>query len=338
MTSIQKPTAAQTLLTRVQGGAPVDKALATNAIEVAATLDMPAARALIKDILTTSKSLTPQAKEALEAFVAASTTKPEVPLLGGLLAKWVGRSPPMREGPSDWALVNNAAAAAGRILNQSPKDVLANALEKIDPLLAQTVRLDSKYSVGLAGMAKQFPELKAALTSFSAAQEPATALMTALLSTLTPPQPLKEQLAALKGGAVLDRNAAFSLMRAAQQEGAPTSTLQQALSSSKNSTEAGAAFLRGWIDSPSKSVEGRYYDAYVAEFHARSPLGAFDKALDGLDPKLAKLGHSVLLMTGQYPHLGAAFSAISDLVKNRSIESWSAPAHDIVAKALQQQA
>lgn len=324
---------AQRLLQSVKDGATVDKSLVSQAVELTQDLDVGAARQLITDILTTSKNTTPAAREALEAFVAAMKPATEkVPsTFGGLLAKWIGKSPPPRS-ESSFPLLNNAAAAAGRLLLQSPKDVLAAALEKIDPVLAQTVSLDSKYSMGLAGLAKLFPELATALATFEKAEEPATALMAAALQVLPPPPPLSSLVSALKSGAVLDHKMAINLLRAADAEGAKPSQVKHAIKDAQ-ATEAGHAFIQGFLASPGQNVAARYYDAHVSEYDARSALQNFDLALGEVSPKLAELGHTTLLMGGEYPEMSNAFDAVQKILGDRTVENWSVGVKEVVARA-----
>lgn len=70
---------------------------------------------------------------------------------------------------------------------------------------------------------------------------------------------------------------------------------------------------------------------------ARDWLAAFDRALGELDPALAALGHTGLLMSGHYPHLEQAGKRIDDLTKDRGVENWSDAARTIVAEAIRRE-
>lgn len=317
------------VLKQVSSGAVVDKDLVQRALDAGREerIDLKTETQLVQDILTHARDITPAAREALEAFIAAATP-PQTKELGGLLARWRGKSPEPRAD-----LHTQAHRAAQDLLLKSSKDLLADALGKVDPVLGETVRLDSKYSVGLSGLAKLFPQLGLALEKFEAEREPASALMASLVAALPPPPAFAAVAAELKGGAPLDLKHALNLLRAAQHEGKDLGEVTR-LAKGATTTEAAAAFLHGFTESRSDSVGGRYYHAYTAEFRARDTLAAFDNALADVHPKMAELGHSELLLSGKYLAVNDAWQAIDQLMSDRSVENWSGPARQILRDAL----
>lgn len=336
MQKVSTPTYAASLLQRVKDGAKVDKNLAGQALDAVRELDLKEARGVVKDLLASSKDITPGAREALEAFVAAAEARPEKSTYTGILERWRGRSPGPRDVKGAAAeQLKAAVSSATTLLLKSPKDVLADALEKIDPVLAETVRLDSKYTIGLAGFATMFPALGRALETFEKATEPATALMTAALQELPPPPPLSAILKDVKNGVELDLRHTLDLLRAATVEGADRGVLLHVLADAKL-TEAAKALLEGFAKSRSTSVDGRYYDAYVSEARARDLLDIFDRTVGKLDPELAKVGHSVLLLSGQYEPLNDAWDKLDRMLRDRSVENWSQTALEVFGQAVRE--
>lgn len=317
------------VMQQVRGGATVDKDLVLRALDAGREerIDLKAETQLVQDILTHARDITPAAREALEAFIAAARPA-QTKGLDGLLSRWRGKSPEPRAD-----LQSQAHGAAESLLRSSSKDVLANVLGKVDPVLAETVRVDSKYSVGLAGLAKLFPQLGLALEKFDAEREPASALMASMVAAMPPPPAFVDVAAELKRGVPLDLKHALDLLRAAQHEGRDLGEVSL-LAKDAATTEAAAAFLEGFTQSRSGSVGDRYHRAYRSEYRARSTLDAFDKALADVNPKLAELGHSALLLTGKYQAMNDAWQAIDTLMSDRSIENWSDAARQILRDAL----
>ncbi len=339
MSSISRPdpgVRAAEVLKRAQAGEAVDITFAQGAIGTAGQLELPAARALVQDLLTTSTTMTPKAREALEAFIAASGPQQEEPPLLGALVRWIGQSPPPARNPNaDKMIVESATIAASSTLQRSGKKTLAEALAKIDPVVAQTVLQDSKYSKGLAGLTSLFPTLATALSSFEAAHEPGLSLMTALLSSLPQPRPMAELGQQVRGGAVIDRRLALELMRASHAEHTPAAKLSAIIDGART-TEAGKALIEGWTSSNGGSVEWRYTDALRSMHAAREPLRTFNEALADLDPKRAALGHTELLTSGKHPALKAAFNTLRH--GDTDVENWSPAARELLKEALAQDA
>jgi hypothetical protein len=340
------PATPRSLPTAVRDGATVDKAVVEGALTtvVEERLGVDEARALMQDLLTSSK-VTPAAREALTAFLAASAEPPSSSsLFDGVLARWRDRSPASRaDAEQERALAANdrlssaVSTASWLARANNSRSVLEAALGRIDPVLGASVTLESKYSLGLTGLAKLFPELEQAVATFEAAHEPATALMEAALQKLPPPPAFSTIVEALKGEAVLDLKGVQDLLRAATREATPPAKLAQVLASA-TCTEAAAAFLGGFLAArDDSSVVSRFQEALRSEWDARDWLAAFDRALGELDPALAALGHTGLLMSGHYPHLEQAGKQIDNLTKARGVENWSAAARTIVAEAIQRE-
>lgn len=324
----------QALSERVKQGATVDAAFVAQALHELSEVELPAAQAFVRDIMATSTSTTPAAHEALSAFVKASAPRTEVSPLLATLAQWLSRSPPPARSPgADKLIRDDAVIAASTTLHRSPKDTLLQALQKIDSTLAAAVSLETKYAVGVEGFSFAFPELKAALTQFSAAHEPASTLMDALLQSLPKPQPFAALAAQVKGGATIDRRLALELMRAATAEGTPDHTLRQVVDGA-TTTDAAKAFVGGWLQSRGGNVAAKYQDALYAEWGARHALSLFDAALADLDPKLAAVSHTQLLMSDKHPALASAYEHIKADASDVRNEALSAIAQRHIAAAL----
>lgn len=329
----------RTLLSHARAGATVDRAFAQSLLrsdaETADGAPDPAETKVIRDVLASAKSITPAAREALEAYVKTVDAAPSSAVdhaRGGVLSRWMGRSPKPRSNPADPGdRASHGRAAARALLSLSDaKELLASQL---DPVLAETVRVDSRYHCGVVGLGKLFPELQRALDAMEAIDEPSTAMMAAQLATLSPPPPFDDIRSKLRHGATLDLRTTIDLMRAAHAEGKSPRDIRAAMKNA-HATDDATAFVHGWLSSPSDHVADRYQDAYVARHRARDPLTAFYDILADVEPELAELGHTELLWSSRCPRATEAFDRLSEHLQRDELEDWWQRGREIVVSTL----
>lgn len=237
--------------------------------------------------------------------------------------------------PAPWAPGAARAAVAGA--NDRGTDLVREFLQSVDPLLA---RSSLSQLLGKSTVDEALRHLEEAPAHNASAPE----LLKTLLKDLQPPPPLSDLLAQV-GQRPLDSRFTVELMNAAALSPSPKAAFAAvgALATSKAPmSEIAAAYLQGVAAGLAegksdlgalhdRAVYGRYGDG-VAE--ARNALRAFDRALDAVDPKLAGLSHTVLLMSGLHPKVDEAYAVIAKAAHGPEGENLTAFATKTLREAL----
>jgi len=251
------------------------------------------------------------------------------------LASWLGRSPTLS--PQAQKMMNETGIvrhAVGEVLDYAqahadPRAAVIAALDTIDPGLAELVKQESKYAVGIGDLGKRYPALATAMETWQQAtpaeRESAVALMQATLLPQARSLSLRGLADEIAGGRRLDVNTAIDVARAAVIASQPdtrgvaahavvkfdadTRALLAGIMKAPQQTELGAAFLRGFTEDGLDVTESRIEQGLQAMRSASSPVAVIENALPAFDKKLAAMGCSSLF-SGEIPEIEAAYDAL----------------------------
>ena len=264
------------------------------------------------------------ARDIMQAFLDGRPSEPRSALS---FLQW-------KPAPAAWA--KGAADVAVKGADRRSENAVRDFLSTVDPILARTSmsQLLGKRTVSMAMM-----QLEQAPANGVATSE----LVKTLLQDIQPPPPFKDLMAQV-GKRPVDTGFALQLLSSAALSSSPKeafAALGGLATSTAPMSESGRAFLQGVNDglADGKSDVGALHDRAMYGQHgggvreARDALRAFDRALGELDPKLAQLGHTQLIMGG-HPKIGDAFRAIANAATGPEGENLGAFAKQTIQTAL----